>query len=882
MPSPKALWPCRNGRAIVIITLWLATFLLYAVTTARDVLPADSGEFQLIAAGWGIAHPPGYPLYTVVGALWTHLLPLGNVAFRLNLLSAALAATTLTLLYEATRVWALVLGQTERAARAGGLIAALLLGSAATFWAQATIANIRMPTLLFTAWGFLALGHYAAHPGERAPKERALLELALVLGLGVGHHPSLAFVALSWAAYLLLTDARLFIEPRRWYRAALVGAAAWLLPQLYLPLRDAMPGAPLAPGNLATWSGFWGHVLAQGFGGDMFAFATLTDLQMRLPLLPTLFRQQFAPPLLAAIAASWMWLLLGKWQMANGKMKNLASLRLCAFALNLRPSSKLALALFVGWAAHTFVAITYRAPQTIEYLAPAYIPMALTLGLSSAALIQATRPTPSTKDYPTNRRLRALLLLATLPLFTRFATRLPDFAVLAADTSIRERVAPLLHAAPEGALILADWHWATPLWVLQAEEGLAPGIEVAYVYPIAGQEYDAVWRMRAETAGERPLFSTHFYDWPGWTFAPVGGGYRLFPRPLTALPESLGYTPLTADLGSVRVLGYRWMGEARPGRPLELHIAWQASGPQEPAPSFTGRLWGSEGTLLAQSDRWLGSDAAPGEVRFAALDLALPVDRCAGSAAPTLGVYTVSDGAFQDAGAMELPHLTPTCAFPTLPTGRVHLGVTPGGPWLRGVDYHVGEQTTAYLHWCGPGNALVVHTGEAHAGAAPALVHPLSAARCQTVRQPVAVGQRPEFTFTRLDGSAVQLWSAPLPMPVVGAVYAPFGGEMVLMGAERVERGGLPVLDLRWRPIRPLVEDYAVSVRFTERDGAARMHDIQPGLGALPTLKWVTRDGRWLDPHPLTPEAAPETHVTVTIYERFRITPLRGDAVVWP
>ena len=52
------------------LLLWLTFFTLYAATTARDVLPADSGEFQLTAATWGIAHPPGYPLYTVASALW--------------------------------------------------------------------------------------------------------------------------------------------------------------------------------------------------------------------------------------------------------------------------------------------------------------------------------------------------------------------------------------------------------------------------------------------------------------------------------------------------------------------------------------------------------------------------------------------------------------------------------------------------------------------------------------------------------------------------------------------------------------------------------------------------------------------------------------------
>ncbi len=54
--------------------LWLAFFLFYAATAGQDILPADSGEFQLITAKWGIAHPPGYPLYTLIGALWSHLI----------------------------------------------------------------------------------------------------------------------------------------------------------------------------------------------------------------------------------------------------------------------------------------------------------------------------------------------------------------------------------------------------------------------------------------------------------------------------------------------------------------------------------------------------------------------------------------------------------------------------------------------------------------------------------------------------------------------------------------------------------------------------------------------------------------------------------------
>jgi len=80
-----------------------------------DVLPADSGEFQLVAAGWGIAHPPGYPLYTLVGALWVHLLPWGSMFHRLNLLSSLLAAITLVMTAQTVMTWTRSQGLSKRA-----------------------------------------------------------------------------------------------------------------------------------------------------------------------------------------------------------------------------------------------------------------------------------------------------------------------------------------------------------------------------------------------------------------------------------------------------------------------------------------------------------------------------------------------------------------------------------------------------------------------------------------------------------------------------------------------------------------------------------------------------------------------------------------------
>ena len=535
------------------------------------------------------------------------------------------------------------------------------------------------------------------------------------------------------------------------------------------------------------------------------------------------------------------------------------------------------MALLLAWGLHTFVTITYRAPQTVEYLMPVYVPMAIVFGLGTGAVVNYIE---NRKSKITFHVLRFTFYALLLILLLRFPQQLPDFAALAADTSIRERTAPLLEAAPADALILADWHWATPLWVLQQIEGRNPQAEVAYVYPIAGQEYEDVWR--AEAAVDRPLFTTHSFDWQDWSFAPVKGGFRLFRRPLTNLPADLDFASLDAEMGPVTVLGFRVSGDVLPGRPLEVQLAWHATAPQMSPPSFTARLWDTGGALLAQADRSLGSDTAPGEVRFSRMTLLPPIDRCSQNIALTLGGYTVQDGSFVDLGTVTLTTLPITCDFPRLPTERPWSGFIIGGPVLRGIDYDVRGDAgmTAYLHWCGPGQALNISAAD-HTAA----VKPLAWGECQSVRLPIPSGESPQLTFARTDGSAAHLISLSLPAPRSNERYIPFGDEFVLVGSGLTHRNDSLVVDLRWRVARPVVNDYAVSVRLLGADGTwLGIHDTQPGLGAMPTLKWIARDGPILDPHPFAITTS-ATAVAITVYERFQFTPLpspEGDVVTFP
>ena len=125
-------------------------FLIYLRTLAPGVLDGDSGEFQFAAWGWTLAHPTGYPLYLLIGGLWQHLIPFGNPAFRLNLLSAVFAALTIGLSY---RIFFRL-----TAHRGAALVAALALAVSPTFWSQATETEVyALNSLLVAALTYLAL-----------------------------------------------------------------------------------------------------------------------------------------------------------------------------------------------------------------------------------------------------------------------------------------------------------------------------------------------------------------------------------------------------------------------------------------------------------------------------------------------------------------------------------------------------------------------------------------------------------------------------------------------------------------------------------------------------------------------------------------------------
>jgi hypothetical protein len=853
------------------LVVFLASLLLYTVTLMPDVLPEDSGEFQWVAATAGVAHPPGYPLYTMVGWLFAHT-PLGpSPAWRVSFFSALTAAATIALAFQTARrmtgsVW-------------GGLAAALALGSATSFWATGTRASIRPLTAFFVALCVYALIEYRLQIADRRPQvaDRYLTLFAFSLSLGLTHHyASMALPAIPFLAYLILADPTLLRQPRRWLKP--IGAfALGLLPLAYLPLR----GGP----ELATPRGFIFHFLGLGFEGDMFAL----NLFDRLAILPTLLRFQYNGVLLLAAASG---ALLALWR-----------------------DRKLALLLIGSSVLHTIIVLTYRAPQTVEYLMPAYVPLALLIAapigaVSHRSTERSRRSLQSRTSGAASQQTRALgrlsfvirHLASAIILAAGIANllvHLPGYQVLARSHDGREYAETLLRDAPKDAVILANWHWFTPLRYLQEIEGLRPDVDLEYVFP-QGYSLAQNWVERIEKyAPERPVLATNFYEQEygqlPYRLEPFGQAFLVRATPSFAPPADLA--PLDVTLGGqVKLLGYRLASdETEPSRPLALTLAWSSTVTPTTDLSLFAQLIGYDGQLWS-STRDAGHPAgrlAAGEVvveRFAIYPLlhALPDDY-----ALTVGAYTPQGRLTTGDGADALRLATVAIRPSTLQPVTTHPTYVrfSGGPTLIGVDYDSGVpgQVRAYVHWAGPGAEADVQLQD-RAGAVLGQGHvpELARGQCATIALDLAAAPA---RVTLLDGDRPRRWNllfggaAPLPKPGSGERYVPFGDSLVLVGfdgpEDELDPGEQIALNLRFLGGRPLERDYIVSTSLIGINPDATWawregDDTVPAMGAIPTLKWI-HGSAVFDPHRLTiPDDAPSVPADgrLVVYDHFTQAPL--------
>jgi tetratricopeptide (TPR) repeat protein len=177
-------------RAIgVSLAVSVAAFAGYTASLCPTIFVGDSGELAMAAATLGLAHPPGYPLWTILGRVAVVALP-GEPAFALNTFSALASSAACGLLAY------LLMLLTGRLAVSAGVAAAFAFSH--HVWSQSVITEVYSLNLLITVSALLA-----AFAGRRG-RPKLFHLAAYLLGLGSANHPFILLAGLPVFSLVLL------------------------------------------------------------------------------------------------------------------------------------------------------------------------------------------------------------------------------------------------------------------------------------------------------------------------------------------------------------------------------------------------------------------------------------------------------------------------------------------------------------------------------------------------------------------------------------------------------------------------------------------------------------------------------------------------------
>mgnify|MGYP001822449534 CR=1 FL=1 len=299
------------------------SLVVYLVTIAPDLswsnFSSDGAELISASVTMGIAHPPGYPTYILLGKLFS-LLPLGTVAFRYNVFSAiAMAsavafstATTYASNPAAKSNWSAVLS------------AGLTFAFAPLIWSQATIAEVyalNLAVLSIFLWLLLS--------------QRSSWLAGAMLGLSFTTH----------LTTLLMLPLGLALTPRGKRKHLGLGIIIGLLPLLTLPLLNRL-GSPVIWGDPSTLNGWWWLISAQLYQANINVPTTTVGFLSHLSTWSATIFKQFA-------WAGWLFIIFG------------------VFAHRLRPRRSTLLLLTAAF--YAVFSLLYSPNDAIVNLLPAFL-----------------------------------------------------------------------------------------------------------------------------------------------------------------------------------------------------------------------------------------------------------------------------------------------------------------------------------------------------------------------------------------------------------------------------------------------------------------------------------------------------------------------------
>jgi hypothetical protein len=236
--------------------LLLIVFFIFLLALCPTIYVGDSSLFAAASFSLGSAHPPGYPLYIILGKLLTFI-PFGNVAFKVNILNAIFGALTCLMVFKVS----MELTENKYASWA----AALICGISPIFFTASLNAKG-----VYTLNSFLSIAVF--YLGLRILNGGSFVKNALlgffIIGLGMGNHHTIGLMGLI----LLLPVAVRWKEIRiTWILFSILAFSAGFSVNLFLYFRSTAVehhGGLILYSYAGTWEQFWKILFREHYKGS--------------------------------------------------------------------------------------------------------------------------------------------------------------------------------------------------------------------------------------------------------------------------------------------------------------------------------------------------------------------------------------------------------------------------------------------------------------------------------------------------------------------------------------------------------------------------------------------------------------------------------------
>jgi hypothetical protein len=484
---------------------------IYALTLAPTTGFWDTSEYVATAQILGLPHPPGNPLFVVIGRVWITLLGWTglSVPARINLLSATLSAAAAVFWFLSIARIVAHFWESRRDIVVGASVATLVSATAFTVWTQSNLNEKVYTVSLFVVALITYLALVWEDEAETPRGDRLLLLIALILGLGAANHTMSVLPIPALLLFVLWHRWRTILRWRLVLGSGLLLAVGFSVQLLFVPIRSAQnPIIDEADPECASLVEALIPKMYEDRYGDKKLGVVCEDLAL------SLMRDQYAKPPLAERQAplsaqyanywqyfDWQWArtlgrgprsavtvvflflaLLGLWQHWKGDRDSFLFLGTLLFTMSLLLVYYLNFKYGYSLYADTVPALADHEVRERDYFyVVGFSVWGLYVGLGIVALWGQLaahfdtrlegREGSASSGY---KRASPILALAFIPLVFNFglANRAGDFAARDWAYNILQSVEPY------GVLFTNGDNDTFPLWYLQEVEGIRRDVTV--------------------------------------------------------------------------------------------------------------------------------------------------------------------------------------------------------------------------------------------------------------------------------------------------------------------------------------------------------------------------------------------------------------------